>query len=60
MDWMMRNAVVQTDAAGNIKLTKKKSSGKIDGAAATVNAIAALLAPDAGPSVYESRGLLSL
>jgi phage terminase large subunit-like protein len=59
--WMAGNAVAETDAAGNVKLSKKKSRHKIDGLAALVNALAAASAdPDAGGSVYEQRGLLIL
>ncbi len=38
--WCIANAVAVTDAAGNIRLSKKHSREKIDGAAALVNAIA--------------------
>jgi phage terminase large subunit-like protein len=51
--------VAEGDAAGNIKLSKKKSKRKIDGMAALVNAVAGYTAGlDDGPSVYEERGLL--
>lgn len=40
MRWMAGHAVVTTDAADNIKPDKKKSTQKIDGIAATVNALA--------------------
>jgi phage terminase large subunit-like protein len=53
------NAVAEQDAAGNIKLSKRKSKKKIDGAAATVNAVAATsLDVGEGESVYDSRGVL--
>jgi phage terminase large subunit-like protein len=57
--WMVSNAVEDRDPAGNIKLSKVKSSGKIDGLAATVNAVAgASSGPvEDGPSVYETRGI---
>ena len=58
--WHASNAVCETDAAGNIKLNKRKSRKKIDGMAALVNAIAGSLADDDGPSVYDSRGVLFL
>lgn len=60
--WHAANAVAEVDAAGNIKLSKKKSRRKIDGLAACVNAVAGYSAGsvDDGPSVYESRGLVSL
>ena len=61
LKWMAANAVAETDAADNMKLSKRKSSKKIDGMAALVNAIAAwMLDGNAGPkaSVYEKRGIL--
>ena len=39
MRWHASNAVVEADAAGNVKLSKKKSRKKIDGMAALINAI---------------------
>lgn len=38
--WMIRNLILKTDAAGNIKPDKEKSQNKIDGVSAMVNAIA--------------------
>lgn len=53
------NAVAIKDAVGNIKLSKDKSTERIDGMAALVNAIAAATAEDeGGESVYDSRGIL--
>jgi phage terminase large subunit-like protein len=43
------NAVVETDAAGNRKLSKKKASGKIDGLVALAMALAA--APNQAPQI---------
>lgn len=62
LKWCILNAIASTDAAGNIKLDKRKSREKIDLAAALVNAIAAAQADDdsGGESVYESRGVLFL
>ena len=37
----MTNATVERDAAGNRKLSKKRSSGRIDGAVALATSIAA-------------------
>ncbi len=37
--WNMSNIAVETDASGNLKLSKKVSTERIDGAAALVNAI---------------------
>ena len=38
--WCVTNAVAEKDASGNIKLSKKLSRERIDGAAAIVNGIA--------------------
>jgi phage terminase large subunit-like protein len=38
--WMFRNVVIYTDPNLNIRLNKAKSAEKIDGCAASVNAIA--------------------
>jgi phage terminase large subunit-like protein len=55
--WMARNVAVDSDAAGNIKPTKEKSSGKIDGIVALIMALGRASVNDAG-SVYDERGLL--
>jgi phage terminase large subunit-like protein len=60
--WNASNAAIDTDAAGNIKLTKKKSRKKIDGMAALVNCIYGFTQfgdLDAS-SVYERPGMLAL
>ena len=48
------NAVAVKDAAGNIKLSKEKSTEKIDGMAALVNAIAAATTGEADAVVTEA------
>lgn len=61
--WMARNAVVETDAVGNIKPTKARAAGKIDGIVAAVMAYAGATAahtPAPAVSVYETRRLLVL
>jgi phage terminase large subunit-like protein len=62
LKWNSRNAVVKTDAAGNWKLDKEMSRKKIDGLASLVDAVAAAIGgdEDTGPSVYETRGLITL
>jgi phage terminase large subunit-like protein len=54
------NAIIVQDPAGNRKLDKAKSTGRIDGMAALANAfgVAAANGVD-GPSVYETRGVLA-
>jgi len=57
--WCMNNVMIETDAGGNIKPSKQKSSEKIDGCVALIMAIGrAIVQPDIPPSVYETRGLL--
>lgn len=59
LNWCADNAVAEEDAAGNIKISKDKSTEKIDGIAALINAISGRLQEvDSGESVYDSRGLL--
>ena len=58
--WCMDNIVVQTDAAGNIKISKAKATEKVDAAVALVMALDRALRNGGAPteSVYENRGLL--
>ena len=42
MRWMLSNVEIETDPAGNIKISKKKSREKIDGIAALIDAIAVM------------------
>ena len=60
--WMARNAVVVTDANGNIKPAKGKAADKIDGIVAAVMAEGGAMSGPSAPkaSVYETRGLLVL
>ncbi len=58
--WCMDNIVIQTDAAGNIKISKAKATEKVDAAVALVMALDRALRNGGTPteSVYENRGLL--
>ena len=58
--WMMSNITLQTDAAGNIKINKGKSKGKIDGIAALIMALAEYLNTlgEDNDSIYNDRGLI--
>jgi phage terminase large subunit-like protein len=58
--WMVDNVVVRMDPNGNIAPDKKKSTAKIDGIAATLNAMARVIVHQDGSSVYEERGVISL
>ena len=60
--WMMNNITLQEDPAGNIKINKCISKGKIDGISALIMALAEYMntLEDGGESIYEDRGLLFL
>lgn len=59
--WCVSNVMIETDPAGNVKPSKKKSTEKIDCAVASIMAVArAQLGQSGGVSVYESRGLAVL
>ena len=65
--WCLGNCSIESDAAGNIKPSKSKSSEKIDGLVASIMAVARARVGEAGgrvghmaPSVYESRGMMTL
>jgi phage terminase large subunit-like protein len=54
--WMASNVAVETDAAGNLKPSKKKSTERIDGIVAGVMAQGrALLQPPRFQSKYETE-----
>ena len=59
---MMDNVYVRTAPAGNIRMDKKKSTEKIDGAVATVLALdrAIRCGNDTSESVYDTRGIFVL
>jgi phage terminase large subunit-like protein len=59
LSWMISNVVCHRDAKDNIYPRKEREENKIDGAVATIAALAVGLR-DAGPSVYEQRGVLTL
>ena len=59
--WMASNVTVETDAAGNLKPSKKKSIEKIDGIVATIMALGrAMVSEGDGKSVYDQRGILTV
>jgi phage terminase large subunit-like protein len=58
--WMVSNASIEIDPAGNVKPSKKKSTERIDGVVALVMALGRAMVSDGGRSVYEDRGLLTL
>ncbi|MES2787633.1 MAG: terminase TerL endonuclease subunit [Pseudomonadota bacterium] len=58
MTWNMANAVLDTNPAGDRKITKERATGRVDGAVAAVMAVGLLSGPVQTVSVYESRGVL--
>ena len=60
--WMAANVVVDTDPAGNIKVTKARSKEKIDGIVAAIMALDRCIRNQVEPqgSVYDNRGILVL
>jgi phage terminase large subunit-like protein len=55
--WNLANVIVEGDAHGNVRLNKRRASGKIDGLAATITALSCALVGQGG-SIYEGRGPL--
>lgn len=59
--WNMRNTAVKKDAAENLKPVKDESTGRIDGVIGTIMGIGISDEfRNDGPSVYETRGVLSV
>lgn len=56
--WNAANVAVEQDGAGNIKPSKKKSTERIDGISALVNAIDCYIREESGGSIYEGEGVL--
>lgn len=57
MKWMCGNVVVDTDPAGNIKPTKKRSADKIDIVVAAIMALDRCIRHEQHGSVYDERDL---
>lgn len=61
MRWMAENVAVKLDDAGNMKASKSKSKGKIDGIVCSIMALGiAMVAEEPKTSVYETRGFAQL
>jgi len=59
--WMCSNIAPAVDPAGNTKFDKGRSGDKIDGMVALAMALGIAIADEVqGPSVYETRGVLTL
>ena len=58
--WNFDNLVVETDAAGNVKPSKRKATEKIDGCVALIMGLARALmhVGNTGTSIYDTRGIL--
>ncbi|WP_448192716.1 terminase large subunit [Azospirillum sp. sgz301742] len=52
--WCIGNVVLDTDPAGNSKITKARAPEKVDLAVAACMALGRALSNDAGPSIYET------
>jgi phage terminase large subunit-like protein len=53
--WNIRNAVVELDANANVRLSKRRSTARIDGLSATITGLSQALVM--APSIYDSHGL---
>jgi phage terminase large subunit-like protein len=62
LTWNVGNAVIETDPAGGRKVSKAKSTERVDGLVALIMAVGlkAIAAPPEKKSVYETRGILTL
>lgn len=62
MRWMASHVSVETDAADNIKPSKKHSNEKIDGFVALIMAIGRAIVDEGEekPSIYNTRGVLTV
>lgn len=59
--WMIGNAATETDPAGNIKPSKRRSAERIDGVVAAIMALGrAMVQPEEKEPVYERRGILTM
>ena len=60
--WMAMNAAAETDAAGNVKPSKKLATERIDGIVAEIMALGRFMVsdPDGDRSIYEEEDLMVL
>ena len=58
--WAANNVAVDSDAAGNLKPTKAKSSGRIDPIVGLIMALGRAMLDEGGGSVYDNRGIVTL
>ena len=57
LDWMAGNAVVEEDAAGNIKITKRKSKDKVDAISASLMALGVTL-PKPDKNIIHGKAMM--
>lgn len=55
--WHVANTAIDQDQAGNIKPNKARSRDRIDGVAATINALGRAMLLESGASFYDDAGL---
>jgi phage terminase large subunit-like protein len=60
LTWMAANLAVETDASGNMKPSKKRSTEKIDGISAGAMALVTLMADTKKKSIYSTQPLFVL
>lgn len=61
LKWMADNVAVKQDPAGNLKVDKANSQGKVDGIVALIMALDRAMRREQTPrSVYEERGIINL
>lgn len=58
--WMASNVAAETDPAGNVKPSKRKSTERIDGIVATIMALGLCMSNPSTGSVYEEHGIRRL
>jgi phage terminase large subunit-like protein len=59
--WMASNVAVEQDAAGNMKPSRRRSTERIDGVVALINALGrASTSPVGQESVYNTRGIICI
>jgi phage terminase large subunit-like protein len=57
--WNVRSARADVDANGNVRLSKRRSTARIDGLAAVITGLSPALV-DNGPSIYETQPVLTV
>ena len=56
--WIVTNVAVETDATGNLKPSKKKSTERIDGIVAAIMALGRLLVTPVEKRMQITRGII--